>query len=60
MSVFGVPSGFVAGVVVVESSGVGCRRFSVGLPGVPSSADPMAPFDATRALDNLSRRPFTR
>ena len=55
-SAFCVPSGFV----VVESSGVGFRRFSVGRPGVPSSAPAIAPVEDARAFDNLSRRFFTR
>src|SRR5437868_548568 len=55
-SVFWVPSGFV----VVESSGVGCRRLSVGRPGVPSSLAAITPVEDARAFDNLSRRFFTR
>ena len=51
-SVFWVPSGFV----VVESSGVGCRRLSVGRPGVPSSLAAITPVEDARAFDNLSRR----
>jgi hypothetical protein len=58
-SVFGVPSEFVVVVVVVGSSGVGCLRFSVGRPGVPSSLEAIAPVLA-RAFDSLSRRFFTR
>ena len=54
-------SGFaVLSGVVVESSGVGCRRFKVGRPGVPSSDPPIVPLDEARAFDNLNRRFFTR
>jgi len=54
-SAFGVPSGFV----VVESSGVGCLRFNVGRPGVPSSAPPIAPAEEARAFESRSKRFFT-
>ena len=58
-SAFCVPSGFVV-VVVVVSSGVGCLRFSVGRPGVPSSLEAIAPAEEARAFDSLSRRFLTR
>jgi hypothetical protein len=46
---------------VVESSGVGLRRFNVGLPGAPlSSAVPIAPLVEARALDSRNNRAFTR
>jgi hypothetical protein len=52
-------AGLVLSGVVVESSGVGCLRFKVGRPGVPSSDPPIAPFDEARAFDNLSMRFLT-
>ena len=52
---FSVPSG-----LVVVSSGVGCRRFKVGLPGAPSSAPGSAPVADARAFESRSRRDFTR
>ena len=55
VSCFGVPSEFV-----VESSGVGCLRFRVGRPGVPSSPEAIVPDEEARALDNLSKRFLTR
>jgi hypothetical protein len=55
VSGFWVPSG-----AVVESSGVGWRRFKVGRPGVPSSLLAMAPLEDTRAFDNLNNLFLTR
>ena len=57
VSGFAVPSGFV---VVVESSGVGCLRFRVGRPGVPSSLPAIAPTEEARAFESLKSLPFTR
>src|SRR5260370_7593242 len=55
-------SGFCVplGAVVVESSGVGCLRFSVGRPGVPSSLPAITPLEVIRAFDSRKRRFFTR
>ena len=55
-SVFCVPSG----VVVVVSSGVGCRRLRVGRPGVLSSPEAIVPDEVARVFDSLSSRLFTR
>src|SRR5260370_12071652 len=55
-------SGFCVplGAVVVESSGVGCLRFSVGRPGVPSSLPAITPLEVIRAFDSRKRRFLTR
>src|SRR4051812_4521822 len=60
-SVFCVPLlSVVVVVVVVGSSGVGCRRFKVGRPGVSLLSEAIAPVELARAFESLSRRLLTR
>src|SRR4030095_14781842 len=46
--------------VRVESSGVGCRRFKVGRPGVPSSEPRISPVVDAFAFDKRNNRSLTR